>query len=148
MKSWEMARKKGNSKGPYNWIYKEIMSDAMSKDKHDIIGYVAYSIYKREKIEEIERFKNRNGGKDPEFADLKYFHEQSEGRIAEYRETAQRVLQNYMTNLGIEKEKESHGFIYGVGQSMLASLLFAILCYIFFLLVKNGIVSIPGIPNP
>lgn len=148
MRYWGMVKKREENKGPYNWIYKKIMKNAMSKDKHDVIGYVAYSIYKREKIEEIERFKNRNNNKDPEFADLKYFHEQSEERIEEYRENAQRVLQNYITNLGIEKEKESHGFIYGVGQSMLASLLFAILCYIVFLLVKNGFVSIPGIPNP
>ncbi len=145
MKSWEMAKKKENNKGPYNWIYKEIMSDAMSKDKHDIIGYVAYSIYKREKIEEIERFKNRNGGKDPEFADLKYFHEQSEGRIAEYRETAQRVLQNYMTNLGIEKEKKSHGFLYGVGQSFVANLLWLGLAVACYFAVKYGWIGLPNI---
>lgn len=145
MRYWGMAKKREENKGPYNWIYKKIMKNAMSKDKHDVIGYVAYSIYKREKIEEIERFKNRNNNKDPEFADLKYFHEQSEERIEEYRENAQRVLQNYITNLGIEKEKESHGFIYGVLQSFVANLLWLGLAVLFYFAVKNGWIGLPNI---
>lgn len=140
-----MAKKKEENKGPYNWIYKKIMSDAMAKDKHDIVGYVAYSIYKREKIEEIERFKNRNGNKDPEFEDLKYFHEQSEGKIDEYRENAQRVLQNYITNLGLENEKNSHGFWYGVWQSVMANLIWLGLAVLFYYAVKSGWISLPNV---
>ena len=39
----------------YNFIYSKLVDD-----KDDIVGHIAYSLYKNEKIEFIEAFKKEN----------------------------------------------------------------------------------------
>ena len=129
----------------YYWIYKDLVKDAMSKDKHDIVGYIAYSIYKREKIEHIEDLKKKNGGKEPTFEELEPFRMMADQRKDEYIKAANRVIQQYITEVGVEYEKTNHGFMYGVWQSVVGSALFILVCLGIAWLVHLGGVSIPFI---
>lgn len=52
----------------YNNIYNLII-----EDENDIIGHIAYSLYKSDKIAYIEDFRENNG-RDPEEKDLDEFH--------------------------------------------------------------------------
>lgn len=136
----------------YNWVYKKLTEDGQA---NTVLNYIAYAFYKQDKILEIEAFKNTNGHY-PDDDELAPFRErsQSETKLKDYREKAEAMLQNYTDSVdeAIVRDavkdtldKNNHGFWYGVGQSIVASFAFAILCYIVFLLVKNGVVSIPGI---
>lgn len=130
--------------GPYNYIYKKLVKENESGANHDIIGYIAYSIYKREKIQYIESFKEDNG-RDPKFEDLGSFRTLSNKKVEEYKTTAQKVLQSYAVNLGIEANKKEHGFWYGVFQSLVASLIYIAFTIFIYFAVKNGWISFPGI---
>lgn len=129
----------------YYWIYKDLVKDAMSKDKHDIVGYIAYSIYKREKIEHIEDLKKKNGGREPTFEELEPFRMIADQRKDEYIKAANRVLQQYITEVGVEYEKTNHGFIYGVLQSLVANLLWLGLAVLFYFAIKFGWIGLPNI---
>lgn len=128
------------NKGQYNWIYKDLVSD-----NNDIVGHIAYSIYKREKIDHIEDLKKNNNGADPTFEDLAPFRMMAGKRKSEYTEAAQRVLQKYITDVGIEYEKANHGFLYGVLQSLVANLIWLGFAVLFYLAVKNGWISLPNV---
>lgn len=146
---------KSKKEPQYNYVFSKLTE---SGSEETVLNFIAYAFYKQDKIKHIEAFKSTHGH-NPDDDELASFRtlSQSDDKIQEYRDKAEAMLQNYSDSVdeAIVKEaikgildKKDHGFWYGVGQSMLASLLFAILCYIVFLLVKNGIVSIPGIPNP
>lgn len=62
-----------------------------------MIGYVAYGIYKRNKIKHIEGFKAANNNNEPSEADLEPFHSisSSEDSIAGYRLRAEQILQSF-----------------------------------------------------
>ncbi|GKV95434.1 hypothetical protein PEC301645_28810 [Pectobacterium carotovorum subsp. carotovorum] len=53
---------------PYNFIYKQLV-----KSEDDVLGIIAYSIYKNQKINFIEKFKKDNGDQDPTEAQLAPF---------------------------------------------------------------------------
>ena len=76
----------------YNFIYKKLV-----KGKADIIGHIAYALYKDEKIAYIENFKKEKG-KDPNEDDLKPFNDISsaEQSIAKYKFMAQHILQKFL----------------------------------------------------
>lgn len=60
----------GRSSGedyPYNFIYEKLVSTPT-----DVVGMIAYSLYKIEKVEYIRNFKQRYS-KDPEDLDLQSF---------------------------------------------------------------------------
>lgn len=78
----------------YNFIYKKLV-----KGKADIIGHIAYALYKDEKIAYIENFKKEKG-KDPNELDLKPFNDISsaEQSIAKYKFMAQHILQKFLDN--------------------------------------------------
>lgn len=52
----------------YNWVYQELV-----KGSQDIVGAIAYVLYKKQKIAYIEKFREANG-EYPEDHDLQEFH--------------------------------------------------------------------------
>lgn len=52
----------------YNFIY-----NLLVKGEDDIVGHIAYSLYKADKIAHIEQFK-REEGREPEESDLEAYH--------------------------------------------------------------------------
>lgn len=64
----------------------------------DMIGHIAYSIYKAEKISWIDGYKKAHDGKEPTEAEFKKYHESccSELRISNYRTMAGGILQVFM----------------------------------------------------
>ena len=63
-----------------------------------MIGHIAYSLYKQEKVSWIEGHKQGNDGKEPTEEEFKSFHEAccSEQRINNYRAMATSILQEFM----------------------------------------------------
>lgn len=78
----------------YNYIYKQLVDG-----ENDIVGHIAYSLYKAEKIEYINKFKNDNG-REPNEDELKYFHETTRvsGSLSRYKNAAILLLQTFMSN--------------------------------------------------
>ena len=77
----------------YNFIYSRLV-----QSESDMIGHIAYSLYKAEKVSWIEGHKRDNGGKEPTEAEFKKYHEAccSEQRINSYRSLASSILQTFM----------------------------------------------------
>jgi hypothetical protein len=140
------------SNGNYNYIYKELV-----EDKDDILGIIAYSFYKRQKIEFIERYKLQHDGKDPMDADLSPFHDlsNSPSQLENYRNQAVRLAQEfletalseemaelqkkYAEDLAHELKSASPGFWYGVAQGFVASIIFVLFLgvVVFFTWASN-----------
>ena len=116
----------------YNYIYSKIVLNGS-----DIIGYVAYSLYKQEKIEFIQTFKIQHGS-EPSDSDLQTFHAltNTDTRIKSYRSQAENILAEFSTeiltnetakiqseydNLLLEELKKSRPFWRGVGESILSN---------------------------
>jgi hypothetical protein len=79
----------------YNYIYSELVGS-----KNDILGHIAYALYKSEKIEFIENFKAENH-RDPNEEDLKNFHLMtcSAGSIDRFKQSANAILQNFLNDI-------------------------------------------------
>lgn len=77
---------------PYNFIYEKLVSSPS-----DIVGMIAYSLYKREKVEYIREFKQRNG-KDPEASDLHSYHlsTNTESRLSGYGVQAKEIAREFL----------------------------------------------------
>lgn len=94
----------------YNFIYSKLV-----ESETDIIGHIAYSLYKTDKIDFINEFK-RNNEKDPEEEDFNLFHLTlgGEGQLERYKMEANLILQNFCNNTlettikEIEKIKEAN----------------------------------------
>lgn len=116
----------------YNYIYSKIVLD-----EADIIGYVAYSLYKQEKIEFIQTFKSQHGN-EPTDAELQTFHAltNTDTRIKSYRSQAENILADFSTeiltnetaqiqavydNQLLDELKKSRPFWRGVGESILSN---------------------------
>lgn len=150
----------------YNYIYSRIVDG-----ENDMIGNIAYSLYKTDKIKFIEDFKEKHGGVEPEEHDLCGFHElsSSESSINRYRMQAmlllkvflddtlssvtkqmegdfvnkhQSLMENAIDNL--IKQFKPKGYMYGVGQSILGAFIFMILmcALVFFFSFKDKSFSI------
>ena len=80
-----MARK-------YNYIYKQLV-----EDKSDIVGHIAYSLYKEDKIQFINDFKEKNG-REPNEGELKPFHDSSclKSRLETYKESSVNILKDFL----------------------------------------------------
>ena len=141
----------------YNYIYSQLV-----EDENDIIGHIAYALYKSDKISYIGKFKSENGGKEPEEADLKSFHDTSSlpTQLERYRVIAVIILRDFTNETlkemihDIEEEtinnhKESlsdiikpikpkslgNCYFHGIAQSILGGIaLMAILCLFIFIL--------------
>lgn len=77
---------------PYNFIYEKLVSSSS-----DIVGMIAYSLYKREKVEYIREFKQRNG-RNPEAFDLHSFHlsTNTESRLSGYGVQAKEIAREFL----------------------------------------------------
>lgn len=79
----------------YNYIYSRLV-----EGKGDIIGHIAYALYKDDKIAYISRFKEEHNGEEPDEEDLKPFNDISstESSIDRYKYIASRILQSFLDN--------------------------------------------------
>ena len=139
--------------GRYNYIYTELV-----RNEDDILGIVAYSLYKRQKIEYIKSFKDKMG-RDPSDGDLAQFHEvsNSEFQLQAYRNQADTLSQDFLaialetraveleayysnkTNQEIRSYKPNYWV--GVSQGVVASFIFVLvvgLIAMFTWSVKQG----------
>lgn len=75
----------------YNFIYSHLV-----ENKEDILGHIAYSLYKAEKVEFIEGFKKENN-REPREEELKPFHRAScsAGSLERFRQMAFNILQDF-----------------------------------------------------
>lgn len=138
----------------YNFIYEKLV-----EDKNDIIGHIAYSIYKQDKINYIKSKKDL--GIEVKGKIIKSFHEisSSESSIEAYKIKAEIVMQSFFENTintiasDIEEEiKENHanflkdvikpltsGFWSNFWAGLLSAFVFAlILAAIAFIIQFNG----------
>jgi hypothetical protein len=79
----------------YNFIYSRLV-----ENEFDILGHIAYAIYKQQKIAHIEEFKNENQ-REPTDQELIPFNKftSSQASIDGYRIKAERILQSFMDNI-------------------------------------------------
>lgn len=77
----------------YNFIYRELV-----EDQNDIVGHIAYALYKADKIKFIEKFKEGHNSLEPTEEDLEPFHSISciEGSLDRYKLTAVSILQRFL----------------------------------------------------
>ena len=129
----------------YNYIYSKLVSGS-----EDVIGLLAYSIYKQHKIEFIEDFKKKKGSA-PTDADIVGFIMSSEtpSQLEKYRESANTILsetvadavQNEMERISFDFQnaiepvvkKHSYSWVKTVFLNVLGSFVFSILLVIVFL---------------
>ncbi len=78
----------------YNFIYSHLV-----EGKGDIIGYIAYALYKDAKIEYINHFKEEHG-KEPDEDELKPFHDvtDTEESVNNFKYVASGILQAFLDN--------------------------------------------------
>lgn len=78
----------------YNYIYKKLVND-----EADMIGHIAYSLYKKHKIEYIDKMKNE--GKELTDEELKPFNDISsvDSSIQSYRKQAEIILQEFSNDV-------------------------------------------------
>jgi hypothetical protein len=126
----------------YNRVYESLV-----KDDKDIVGMLAYSIYKKQKQETIKEFIISNNGTRPSATDLESFHNFATQRtqLEIYRKQATGITQGLANSLLKAKQKDikeiidrhlskSKGFwsyMYGVSQSLVANFLWLIIFILF-----------------
>lgn len=84
-----MNMEQENISGEFNIIYKKLV-----KDETDIIGHIAYSIYKAKKVEFIENFKEERK-RFPSKEEINIFHRTSLESMQFYNERATTILQSF-----------------------------------------------------
>ena len=79
--------------GNYNWIYKRL-----AEDPSDMVGALAYVIYKRQKIAYIQAYTKEHGGQEPDGDALKSFHiaTDTETAAAGFRAQAEVILDKFL----------------------------------------------------
>lgn len=116
----------------YNYIYKTLVTGP-----GDMVGALAYALYKEEKIQFIAEFEKAHH-REPTDAELACFHQTSNlpARLASYQDRAQGLLEDFMdevlaTEL-IEQQRaikddavvqainRKHSFLRGVWQNLIA----------------------------
>jgi hypothetical protein len=109
--------------GCYNHIYSVLV-----ENEQDTLGIIAYSLYKRQKIEFIQAFKEKNG-REPRDENLAPFHDvsNSPSQIEGYRNQASQLEQYYSDKASTEIRQAKPGFWLGVTQSLVGSILFVFL---------------------
>jgi len=143
-----------NTSREYSFIYKELV-----QDKNDLVGHIAYSIYKSQKILFIKRYKEEHSGEEPPNSNFLDFHQFSKSHLQGYRLEAQTILldwsnqsladytsdidneasefkqktiEEYTEKLKTALEKLKPGLARGAAQSMLGSIGFTVLLFILF----------------
>lgn len=116
----------------YNWIYKKLVTD-----HNDVLGALAYVLYKEQKIRYIEKFV-ADEGHQPDDNDFEEFHRITnlDDSLVGYQERADVLLEKFLDNTLAEQlrelSKQMHddavvravqsGFWQGVGQNVVAGL--------------------------
>lgn len=93
----------------YNYIYKQLVDD-----EYDVIGHIAYSIYKSNKIEFIEKFKEEHNGLPPTEEELMSFHDVSctTSSINLYQTKAEIILSDFLDEVLEEiRDDVEHDYI-------------------------------------
>lgn len=100
----------------YNFIYRKLV-----QDRDDIVGHVAYSLYKENKIQFIENFKKEHGGIEPGDKDFEAFHKISclPDNINNYKRSAVELLRSFMNELLAEEAKEIENNVFRNHEDML-----------------------------
>lgn len=122
----------------YNFIYSKLVAD-----KDDVLGIIAYSIYKRQKIEFIKDFESRTGTSPTEL-DMQNFIEISNSpfQLEFYKNQSFQLMQNFLeqtlaedvekieqefdSRVHAELSKVKSSFMTGVFQSLVGSILFVL----------------------
>lgn len=144
----------------YNYIYKQLV-----EDKNDIVGHVAYSLYKNDKIQYINQFKEENG-REPKEGELKPFHDASclEGSIERYKESAITLIGSFLdetladTTRQIEDNYETHlrniikplktKWWEAILQSVIGAFVFSLILAAFVFIYQNKGSDIPVPQHP
>lgn len=135
----------------YNYIYRLLV-----KDSNDLIGLIAYGLYKQHKIEFIENYRNDHEGNEPTEEDCKAFAltTSTARSIAQYRDAATALLQkitiettsaeleeyertmlrNYKTSLREIVKSESPKWWQSVLWSVLGAFIFSVIVAVAFYL--------------
>ena len=133
----------------FNYIYSKLVSG-----ETDIVGHIAYALYKAEKVAFIERYKQDNEGRNPTEKEIEAFHNTTglDGSIERYKARAFQILNSYSDktlkaatkqieedyiaekNKHLEKiveplkpKSKTHQFWFGVGQSVVGAFIFAVI---------------------
>jgi hypothetical protein len=79
----------------YNYIYSKLV-----ENEYDILGHIAYALYKQQKVAHIEEFK-KDYGRQPTDQELIQFNKfsTSQASIDGYRIKAERILQTFTDNI-------------------------------------------------
>jgi hypothetical protein len=94
----------------YNRIYENLV-----KEDKDIVGMLAYAIYKKQKQETIKEFILNNNGARPSESDLESFHNLASQRtqLEMYRKQATDLTQSLTNSLLKAKQKDIKEIIDG-----------------------------------
>lgn len=86
----------------YNYIYSKLV-----EDENDIVGHIAYSLYKSEKVSYISKFKEEHK-REPNEDELKPFHDVTcmPSQLDGYRLKATTLLQLFLGYTAEERIKE------------------------------------------
>ena len=91
-----------NANSNHNFFFSQIV-----EDDDDFVGYVAYTIYKKNKIEYIEQFKKDNSRHPTDTELLNWQHgECTEGKMENYRSLATDKVNRFVNQLHGEVEKD------------------------------------------
>lgn len=92
----------------YNHIYSQLV-----EDKADIIGHIAYALYKEDKIEYITKFKQENGYTELTEEDLKPFNtiSSTQSSLDKYRFVASCIMQTFLSNTLDESKKDVEDYM-------------------------------------
>lgn len=87
----------------YNFIYRKLV-----KDKDDLVGLVAYALYKNHKIEFIEDYRAKHNGEDPTDTDFEAFAFSScaQSSLLAYKDEAEFLLQKLTLTAASEEISE------------------------------------------
>ena len=133
----------------YNYIYSRLVTG-----ETDIVGHIAYALYKAEKVAFIEKYKQDNEGKSPTEKEIEAFHNTTglDGSIDRYKARAFQILSSYSDktlkaatkqieddyvaekNKHLEKiveplkpKSNTYQFWFGVLQSLVGAFVFAVI---------------------
>lgn len=72
--------------------------DRLVESEQDVVGHIAYSLYKADKISFIEKYKGENGGQEPTAEKLKEFQDycRMDSHLEWYRMQAIEVIKGFM----------------------------------------------------
>ena len=157
-----------------NFFFNQIV-----ENENDLVGSIAYVIYKWNKIEYIDQFKKEHGNHEPSLQELREWQkgECAKSKLENYKKIAELKTADFVNNLQSDKEKQLYNrrlelekkereikeheksvkelekdlklrtrychvkqkgqFWSGVSQSLVASFLFIVLCFILILFISG-----------